>query len=312
MVKNFALVSGRAAEPVSRCGQPGARGGSLKAVLPSSGYAACTAPFSTPYELSKASRHRRSGTTHSFRTATGRGRSSRARSSTRPRRTGDSRRPSPTPGRSWRSTRPRVDEGTKAALTSLTYNAGETWVNERPRRGRAARRSRRGALDLRAIQQGRRRGSARTREPQGGRGALDRQPGARRRQCDGSDRRGLGQHRGAASEIRRGADARRRCSSRLAGWHRARPMGGPRSVLRPLRPRRRTATAATDEPAPVFTSRSFSDLSRLVQLDNGHELMTAHAAISARIATGRARREGPFSAPNLRAAPGLAGDSISA
>lgn len=165
---------------------------------------------------------------------------------------------------------PRVDEGTKAALTSLTFNAGETWVKSGL--GDAVRR---GDLDeVRSIFQ------------QYNKAGGEVLPGLVSRRAAEALWIGNPELVGAnATEVIAAAAASVAAEPQVpasavpfaarglaSGAADERPALGVAAV--------EAAQAQTDsatEPAPIFTSRSFSDLARLVQLENGHELLAARS-----------------------------------
>jgi len=170
---------------------------------------------------------------------------------------------------------PRADEGTKAALTSLTFNAGETWVKSGL--GEAVRR---GDLD-----------EVRTIFQQYNKAGGEVLPGLVSRRAAEALWIGNPELVGAnATEVIAAASASIAAEPQgptsspmtaalqfaarglASGPADGRPALGAAAVEAA-----QTQTDAAAEPAPIITSRSFSDLARLVQLDNGHELLTARS-----------------------------------
>jgi len=167
---------------------------------------------------------------------------------------------------------PRADEGTKAALTSLTYNAGETWVKSGL--GEAVRRG-----DLDAV---------RSIFVQYNKAGGDVLPGLVSRRAAEALWIGNPELVGAnAAEVIAAASVSVAAAPQgptstpitAAMQFAARGLASGPADGRPalgaaaVEAAQTQADGAAGEPAPVITSRSFSDLARLVQLDNGHELL---------------------------------------
>jgi lysozyme len=166
---------------------------------------------------------------------------------------------------------PSVDEGTKAALTSLTFNAGETWVKSGL--GEAVRR---GDLnEVRSIFQ------------QYNKAGGEVLPALVSRRA--AEALWIGNPELVSANA---SDVIAAASASVAAQPQAPMPAVPQFMARGLasgpadgRPALGTAavetaqaqTDAAAEPAPLITSRSFSDLARLVQLDNGHELLAARS-----------------------------------
>jgi lysozyme len=165
---------------------------------------------------------------------------------------------------------PRVDEGTKAALTSLTFNAGETWVTSGL--GEAVKRG-----DLDAVR------SIFVQYNKAGGEVL---PGLVSRRAAEALWIGNPELVGAnATEVIAAASASIAAqpqnpesapitaAMQLAARGLASGPAEGRPALGAAAVEAAQAEGAAEEPAPVITSKSFSDLARLVQLDNGHELL---------------------------------------
>lgn len=161
---------------------------------------------------------------------------------------------------------PGVDEGTKAALTSLTYNAGTNWVNSGL--GEAVRS---GNLDeVRSIFQ------------QYNKAGGEVLPGLVSRRAAEALWIGNPQLVGAdASEVIAAASAGAapaqdqmaalEAAARALAANRA---GGEAALSKASFADAQKDTDGAAEAAPIITSRSFSDLARLVQLENGHQLVS--------------------------------------
>jgi lysozyme len=166
---------------------------------------------------------------------------------------------------------PRADEGTKAALTSLTFNAGETWVKSGL--GEAVR-----SGDLDAVR------SIFVQYNKAGGEVL---PGLVSRRAAEAMWIGNPELVGAnATEVIAAASANIAAQPQIptpAGQFAVRGLASGPADGRPalgaaaaVAAQAETDTAA-QEPAPIITSRSFSDLARLVQLDNGHQLLAVRS-----------------------------------
>jgi hypothetical protein len=169
---------------------------------------------------------------------------------------------------------PRVDEGTKAALTSLTFNAGETWVKSGL--GEAVKRG-----DLDAVR------SIFVQYNKAGGEVL---PGLVSRRAVEALWIGNPELVGAnATEVIAVASASLAAQPlnpesvpiMAAMQFAARGLasgpadGGPALGAAAVEAAQAQTDGTADEPAPVITSRSFSDRARLVQLDNGPALRRA-------------------------------------
>jgi lysozyme len=167
---------------------------------------------------------------------------------------------------------PRLDEGTKAALTSLTFNAGDTWVKSGL--GDAVRR---GDLDeVRAIFQ------------QYNKAGGEVLPGLVSRRAAEALWIGNPQFSGggASATAPAVASAEGAPPGELVAAADPPPVedkgGAPSSLAAPVFAARvELASISAPGPAPLATGRvaidgHLSELARLVRLDNGYELLTAH------------------------------------